>query len=160
MLRTNRRPAAAYYRRRASIFQFGAGPAADVIKIIMAPDLDQAGHAERFDHFRDQRFRGSNGRIDLHETRPAHGGVRHRQRRFFHDLLDLRRREIGIGRQQQCGNAGQAGRRSRSAIKIAEPARNRRGDIVNAGDRNRVEHVRRRQRGAVVCKQQLGSGSG
>ena len=111
----------------------------------------------RFDRYPDQRLRCGDGRGDLHETRTAHGGIGHRPRRFFHDLLDLRRREIGIGRQQQCGNAGQAGRRSGGAEKIAQRTRNRRGDVVYAGDRDRVEHIRRRQRGAIVGKQQLRS---
>jgi len=104
--------------RSVDISTPGRLPLLDAVEIISSHQ-PEAGWSERTirSFILMSASAAADGRVDPHETRTAHGGIGHRQRRFFHDLLDLRRREIGIGRHQQRGNASQTGRRSGRAVK-------------------------------------------
>ncbi len=49
-------------------------------------------------------------RVDLHQSGPSDSRIVHRQRRLLHHRFDLRGREVGIRRQNQRRNAGEARR--------------------------------------------------
>jgi hypothetical protein len=133
--------------------------AADIVDVVDAAKIAQdhiGGGAGRRGVGR-RRHRRGDGSERIDHTGAGDQGVAERRGGLLEDLLDLRKGQRGIDLQHVGDDSCHAGRRRRSA---EERVKHRRVDVVDAGDGDRAEKLRRvGDRLAVIVEPELGSRS-